>query len=261
MNSISKKRLIDLLVFTLGIIFVIILYQLFAWHQQNVAFNKENMKIFLPNVNVIFKSLFKSLGRIKTYEALFYTLLNLIISILIGGIFGISLGLLAGNKRRIKLFLRPLINLFKLTPVVVLVYILLVGLNNNRSIVPIAITMLIVMPIFYEGTVEGVESISSDLIDVYKIDSNFNFKVFKLVYIPSIIHFLKVSLFTAISFGLKVLISTEYLASKSNTFGSLMQASRASLRYSELYAYLIIILIVAFIFELIPIIFKVSDDK
>ena len=261
MNSIFKKRLIEFIIFVLGILFVIILYQLFAWHQQNVAFNKENMKIFLPNINSIFKSFFKALVSSRTYKSLFYTLINLILSIILGGIFGILLGLLAGKKRKIKIFLRPLINVLKLTPVVVLVYILLVGLNNNRPIVPIATTMLVIIPIFFDGTVEGIESISSDLEDVYKIDSNFSFKVFKLVYFPAIINFLKVALFTAISVGLKVLISTEYLASKNNTFGSLMQNARTNLRYSDLYAYLIIILLVAFIFEFISLFFKVSDNK
>lgn len=251
MSSTFKKKLLNSIYFVIGILFVIVLYQLFAFYKQENAFNKNAMKLLLPNIDKIFKAFFKSLIKPKVWLSILNTLWHLFISILIASIIGITLGVVSGLKSGVRWFLKPLMSLLRSIPVVIFVIILLLALTNDSN-VPIVATILILIPIFYQASLEGVISIDKDQIDSYKLYSNFNFKVLIKFYIPSIIGFIRQAFVTSISFGIKVVISTEYLSIGKNNIGRLIFNARYFLEYDYVYAYVLLILLISIFIELIP---------
>lgn len=248
MSSTFKRKLINSIIYILGVLFVIVLYQIFALWKQNTAFNKDTMKILVPNFNKIFAAFIKLFGYSSTYIALLNTFYRLFLSIIIGGFIGIFLGIFAGKYNWLRTFLKPLMTVFKGIPVVILVIILMLSINRN-SYIPVISTIIIVIPVFYHGTVEGIKSIDKDMIDAYRMYSNFNLRVIMQVYMPAISHYLKASLITSISFGIKVMISTDYLSQSNNTLGYLIMSARANLEYAKVYAYLILILVIIVLLE------------
>ena len=89
----------------------------------------------------------------------------------------------------VRALLRPMMNLLRSLPMIVLIVILMVLMPYPR--VPVAASSLILIPIISEATSEGCRRIEPELIDVYRLNSGFNLSVLKRVYLPLMAGYLK----------------------------------------------------------------------
>ena len=237
----GQNKASQTLAFTLGIILIGCLIQAAGW--------MKNDNLVFPNVIEILRAFFRLITTPKTWQLIWTTLRHLIAAMAVSTVFGLIIGLAEGYSDFIHMLLRPLMVLLRSIPMLVLVVIIMVLTKYDR--VPLIATTLILTPLISEAVCEGYRSIDSDLIDVYRLCSDFNFQVLWNVHLPLMTGYLRQAYISAIGMGVKLVVSTEYLVQTKNSLGKAINTSIYFNEYQDIYAYaLIMVLLVVLIREL-----------
>lgn len=242
MDSIMHKRIINTLYFCLGIVLLCLILQI-----ASLIINKP---VFFPNIFEIIGTFFIKITDVNTYVYVGNTLLELIMVIVISFIVGALLGILGGVNKYIYQTLRPIMGMLKILPIIVLIVIIFVLTKINYA--PIICAILAVIPHIYESVAQGIKGIDQTFIDVYKLNSNFNFMVARRVYLPLVSSHSKAAFISSLGLGIKILITSEYVCGKGNTIGQAVINAFNNLEYKDLYAYSFIVVILILILELVP---------
>ena len=234
-----KKR--EPLAFCLGILLIGALIQTAGWLKGDA--------LVFPGVDVILEAFIRLLGTGHTWVLIGTTLWHLLLSMAMSSVTGVLIGMEEGLSDFVRALLRPMMNLLRSLPMIVLIVILMVLMPYPR--VPVAASSLILIPIISEATSEGCRRIEPELIDVYRLNSGFNLSVLKSVYLPLMAGYFRQAWVNAAGMGLRLAISTEYMVQTRNSLGKAIYSSSYFNEYQDIYAYaLIMILLVLVIGEL-----------
>ena len=248
-STTTSKRIKNLILFVAGIIIILLLITIIGLINNN--------PIVFPSVWDIFGSFFKLLGDGNTYKYLGITILDFVIVLITSSIIGIGFGILSGFNDISKGILKPFMIVARSMPMVIIIVIIMLTIpNDNYRYVPIVSTTIALIPILYEAVSEGIRRIDSTYNDVWRLNSNLNPKVIMNVHLPLISGYLKQSFVNAIGLGIKMIVTTEFIAGVRNTLGVAIFDAKTQVEYSEIYAYGLLIVIIISIFELIPILFS-----
>ena len=252
MTSImGRNKQKDTLAFVLGIILIGCLIQAAGW--------MKNDRLVFPNVIEILRAFFRLITEARTYTLIWTTLRHLLIALAVSTLIGIPLGLAEGFSDFIRTLFKPLMTLLRSIPMVVLVVIIMVLTKYER--VPMIGTSLILIPIISEAACEGCRRIDPELVDVYRMYSDFCPQVFFSVYLPMMAGYLKQAYISSVGMGIKLVVSTEYLVQTKNSLGKAINSSIYFNEYQDIYAYaLIMILLVVLVGEL-PVWLSRLQDK
>ena len=229
-NSITKNNKIF---YILGIIFIFIF-----WHILSILSNND---FIVPRISLTFKALGNILIDSSTYLILGSTLLRLILSICVCFFLGVSLAILSYISNKFESFFKPIIVLLKTLPVATVIIMLLVIIGRSYS--PYFIISVVVLPIIYEGTLLGFESIDNDIKDEIKILSSNNVNVFFSVYLPLVFPNILTSLIQSFGLGLKVLIMAEFIAETNNSIGEIIRFYKNNAETEYVFAWSIILVL------------------
>lgn len=241
-RSQKSNRLADTLTFCLGIVLIGVLIQIVG--------KIKNDSLVFPSIFEILKTFFRLAADSRTYRLIFTTVAHLFVSLIISSVLGISIGILEGLSRFVQHLLNPLMTMLRSIPIIVLVVIIMVV--SKYAFVPYSATSLILIPVISEATCEGCKRIDSELIDVYRLNSNFNLRILFTVYLPLMAGFLKQAYVNAVGMGIKIIITTEYLVQTKNSLGKAIFSSSYFNAYEEIYAYALIMILLALILTEIP---------
>ena len=246
MNSITtNKRIKNLILFVVGIIIILLLISL-------IGLIKNNPIIF-PSIIDIFKSFGLLLADGKTYLYIGTTILDFIIVLSVSSIIALGLGILAGFNDIVRGILKPFMIVFRSLPMIIIIVIIMLTIpNDNYRYVPVISTTIALIPILYEATSEGIRRIDSPYNDVWRLNSNLNIKVITHVHLPLISGYLKQAFANAIGFGIKMIVTTEFISGVRNTLGVAIFDARLEVEYSTIYAYAIILVLLVLLFEWLP---------
>ena len=244
-STTTSKKIKNLILFVGGIV-IILLFITF------IGLIKDNSIIF-PSIGEITKTFFSLLGKGETYRYIWITILDFFIAIISSSVIGLSLGLLAGYNDIAKGLLKPFMIIFRSLPMVVIIVIIMLTIpNDNYRYVPIVSTTIALIPILYEATSEGIRRIDPFYNDVWRLNSNLNLMVIFKAHLPLISGYLRQAFINAIGLGIKMIVTTEFIAGIRNTLGNAIFDSKALVEYSEIYAYAIILVLIVLFFEWIP---------
>lgn len=227
--------------FILGILFIFLL-----WTLGNNYFNNDYI---LPSVSQTFTAFLNLLSKGKTYVILGYTLSRLFISIVACFILGVLLASLSKISSKFKAFIKPLMIMFKTLPVMVVIILLLVMLEEASLYYIVGV---VVLPLIYEATINGLDAIDLHIIDEVKMVSNINFTVVKDVYLPLTLPYIITSLLQSVGLGLKVLIMAEFISNTNNSIGyQIILYMNSYKEMSYVYAWGIILVIFIIVIDLL----------
>jgi len=244
-STTTSKKIKNLILFVAGILLFIIIISL-------IGIIKDN-KVVFPSVFEIFETFFGLLKKGDTYKYIGITLLDFIIAFIASAILGICLGILSGFNDISKGILKPFMIIARSMPMVIIIVIIMLTVpNDNYRYVPIVSTAIAMIPILYEPISEGIRRIDKSYNDVWRLNSKLNLRVIFNVTLPLIGGYLKQAIITAIGLGIKMIVTTEFIAGVRNTMGTAIFNSKTLVEYSEIYAYALILVILVVIIEFIP---------
>ncbi len=237
----SKKHKHEPLVFCLGIILIGCLIQAAGWLKGD--------SLVFPNVLDILKAFFVLLSKGETYAKIWVTLRHLILALAISSVLGIALGLAEGSSSFLRNLLKPLMIFLRSIPMVIMVVVIMVMTKYER--VPIIATTLFLVPLISEAVCQGYLDLDQSLLDVSRLESDFSFRVFRMVHLPLMAGYIRQAYINAVGMGMKLIVSTEYLVQTRNSLGKAIHSSGYFNEYQDIYAYaLIMIALVLLVSEL-----------
>ena len=237
----ERNRRKDILAFALGIILIGCL----IWAAGRIR----NDRLVFPDIIEILRAFFRLLRTPRTYLLIWTSIRHLLTALAVSSVIGIAIGMAEGFSDFIRSLFKPVMIMLRSIPMVVLVVVIMVITKYDR--VPLIGTSLILIPLISEAACEGCRRIDQDLIDVYRLYSDFNLRVLSMVYLPMMAGYLKQAYINAVGMGLKLVISTEYLVQTRNSLGKAINSSAYFNEYQDIYAYtLVMILLIVLISEL-----------
>jgi NitT/TauT family transport system permease protein len=206
-----------------------------------------NHDLIMPSLKNVLLSVFDILSTKSSVLMILATLFRLCISILMALVFAILFGILAGLFKNVSTFLKPYITILRTVPVISITVILFILLGYE--IAPFIITFLMVFPIVFQATEDGIKSIDNELIDVYKLEEHHLVIATKDLYFPLIKPYLFLSLLQSFGLGVKVLVMAEYLSQTKNSIGNALYLARINIEYQYVYAWTIVLILISLVFE------------
>jgi NitT/TauT family transport system permease protein len=230
------------LAFCLGILLVGVLIQAAGWLKGD--------RLVFPGVGEILAAFVRLLGTGKVWKQIGTTLLHLAEALLVSSVTGIALGLAQGRSPFFRTLLRPLMTLLRSIPMIVMTVIIMVLTKYDR--VPLIASALMLIPLISEATAEGLRRIEPELMDVYRMNSGFTLRVLFSVYLPLMAGYLKQAYINAVGMGIKLAVTTEYLVQARDSLGKAVYSSAYFNEYAEIYAYALIMILLAVLVSAVP---------
>ncbi len=230
-----KKYLLGLI--TLGFI-------TFLWHLN--ALRIDNHYLF-PYPIDIFRTLIRLVSDANTYIIIGYSFRRLFISIMFASSFAILLGLFAGLKSWVSDLLNPIVTSLRTLPVASVIVVILILYGQSLSLY--IITFLMLFPIIFEATKQGVINIDKSLIEALTLEKRRHFLELFYIYLPLSSSYIKTGFLQSIGLGFKVLVMAEFIAQSPMSIGRALYLGRINIQYDVVFAWTIIIIVLVTIIE------------
>ena len=243
------------LIFTLGIIFVFGL-----WFILSFSIGKNNL--YFPSPIETIQEVGVLLRKKYIYESIGWTLLRTLIGFGVSFICAMVLGIISGNVKFIKTFLKPLITVLKSIPTAALVFLFLVISGSKNA--PIYIVFLLSFPILYEAFVGGIESIPVEVLDALRIDSNRKLMSLLKVKVPLAFPYVIVGLASSFALSLKTEVMAEIITGGTDAgLGCAIRVYRNDdpTNLTPVFAISLIIIVFVLIVDLVGLIVKKRFEK
>ncbi len=174
------------------------------------------------------------------------TLLRIMIGYILGCAIGVLLAVLTAHLPVFDWLLKPLRSLIKTTPITSFALILLVSLASG--VVPVAVAMIVVIPMIWQTTEEAIRNRSEQLSEMAHIYLSF-WKKLRYVTLPQVLPRFFATASTALGFAWKAVITAEILALPAFGIGRQMQNSKIYFDTPELFAWTLIVIVFSVLIE------------
>ncbi|MCD8041266.1 MAG: ABC transporter permease subunit [Clostridia bacterium] len=198
-----------------------------------------------------FTNTIKSMGGLfissSFWTAFGYSLLRTAESFVISFVAAALLAVCAICSKAAAAFIRPIMAVIRTLPTMAVIIMLLVW--TNAKIAPVIVTILVLFPMIYAQIMAAYGDIDKNLLQmaqVYKVSAKD--KIFK-IYIPLVSPNILAQSGANISLGIKVMVSSEIMASTYKSLGGLMQSARFYVDIPRLAALTILTVVVGLIFD------------
>ena len=233
------------LFFSIGIILIGVLIQILG--------KAKGDPLVFPGILEILKAFFNLLKTPETYRLILTTFWHLFVALIFSTVLGVAIGMAEGLSNCVRQIFKPLMIMLRSIPMIVLVVIIMVLTKYPK--VPYIAASLVLIPMISEATCEGCIRIDRDLIDVYRLNSNFSPRILFSVYLPLMAGYLKQAFINAVGTGIKIIVTTEYLVQSKNSLGKAVYSSAYFNEYEEIYAYALIMVILVLLVSGLPLLF------
>ena len=231
--------------FLIGIFLFIIIWEIIAF---------STSQKFVPEFFSTLSSSFQLFGDLTFYEALGRTLLNLLISISVSFVLGVTLGTLGGYFETFGRILSPIVTIIRSFPTIAIVFLLVIFVPHFSWYV----VGLVLFPVIYQSTHDGTE----DIFQKYKyqilIDGKYHINKLVKVIIPLNINYILLGLVQAFGLGLKVEIMAETFSYTVGQLGlgNYIQLYYQSVQYQQMMSYVLIAVMLSLLIDGITLIIK-----
>ncbi|MFA5577142.1 MAG: ABC transporter permease subunit [Tissierellaceae bacterium] len=190
-------------------------------------------------VGIVREASFLKILASSLYRSLLGFMVSLALAILMAG--------LSSIYRPINYLIRPLIGFLNSTPIIAIILLALIWLDNE--LVPMFVGFIMVFPILYERVLKSIANIDEKMMEMARIYKVGEIHIIKDIYMPSIYFGLVDILPSSLGLNLKMVISGEVLSQPQYAIGSRLQLQKIYLNTSGVFAWIVIILILAKLLE------------
>ncbi len=206
-------------------------------------------RYLFPALSDVFHALGRIISETETPSILWISASRIVIGFFYGVLAGIALGILAGRFQAAEIFLWPYMITIKSVPVASFIVIALIWISS--SVLSTFISFLIVLPIIYNnilGGIRGADRKMTEMADTFALTLP---RRLLYVWTPAVKPFLLTAVRSAAGLAFKSGIAAEVIAQKGGTVGNMLHLARIHFDAADLFAWTILIVVIAGIFELL----------
>lgn len=172
---------------------------------------------------------------------------RIVMGYLCGVVAGLVLAVITYSSKVLYTLLKPIISIARATPVTSLTLIIIVWVTNKR--VPLFIVGLMVFPVIWGNTYEGIRNTDRKLLEMSKSFSVSGVKRLFHIYFPSVYPYFISGASTALGLAWKSGVAAEILGSTQNSIGQQINDAKVYLDSEGKFAWTIIVVLLSIIFE------------
>lgn len=207
-----------------------------------------NLPLILPSpIGVLLK-----LGQMSATSLFWRVMLISSVRVLIGIVISYMLAfLLALLCYRVKFlydFFMPAISVIKTTPVTS--FILIAFVLMHRDLIPGLIAALIVFPIVFSNTVEGMRAVRPELIETAKAYNLGLTDKIKCIWLPTLRPFMISAAGASVGLAIKAGVAAEVLICPEVSVGKYIFNAKQNMEYVELFAWTVAIVIFSYLLDI-----------
>lgn len=208
---------------------------------------KINNEIYLPRLEKIVVTMGEIFKEKDFLRNIISSLFRSIISFTTAMILAVILGVLSSMYLVFKNFMKPINQIGKTIPTMVLVVLALVWFDKDNA--PFIVGFAIVFPILYEGVLNSIKKVDKNIIDMCKIYKVSTKQKIKRIYIPVISFYITGILISTFSLAFKVVIAGEVHGQPKFGVGSAIQIEKVNFNTPGIFAWIIIIAFLSILFD------------
>ncbi len=224
--------------------FISCIFFMIIWEYVAIKINND---IYLPKIECILKETFKLIRSRNFYMYISSSFIRTIVSYICALILAVILGILASVYPFFRYFINPLNSFIRTIPTLVLVVLALVWFDKDKA--PFVVGFAIIFPILYEGIRNCLSKIDNKILEMADIYEISMYDKLKNIFIPTIkFHIINIFVST-LSLTFKVVIAGEVHGQPKYGIGSQIQMEKINFNTTGIFAWIIIIVLISFIFE------------
>lgn len=196
-------------------------------------------ELLIPSPPLVVRTLLELVvtGAFWRYTAL--TLLRITLGLLLGIVLGILTALLTNRFSWLHALLAPAIRVVRATPVASFIILVLLWVANGR--VPVVISALVVLPVIWESTSAGLESVDGQLLEFARAYRLTRLDTLRRIVLPSMLPQLSAAVCTAIGLAWKSGVAAEVLCLPKAAVGTQVYFSKLYLDTPALFAWTLVV--------------------
>lgn len=175
------------------------------------------------------------------------TVLRILAGYLCGILLGLFLAVATYMSKVLYALFKPIISIARATPVASLTVIIIVWVTNQA--VPLFIVGLMVFPIIWGNTFEGIRNTDKKLLEMSRSFSVSTFSRLLHIYVPSVYPFFIAGASTALGLAWKSGIAAEILGSTQGSVGQQLNNAKVYLDSEGKFAWTVVVVLLSIIFE------------
>ena len=234
-KAVAKKTLITLGVFAFWIL---------VWQIVYIIVGKE---IIIPSPYSTAKRIWELIFTASFWRITASSVLRILAGYLCGVAVGVVLAVLTNLSQLIYALLRPVISIARATPVASLTVIIIVWVTNRQ--VPLFIVGLMVFPIIWGNTFEGIKNTDKKLLEMSRSFSVSRLSVLLHVYVPSVYPYFIAGASASLGLAWKSGIAAEILGSTQGSVGQQLNDAKVYLDSQGKFAWTVVVIVLSIIFE------------
>ena len=203
--------------------------------------------VYFPSPLAVIKMLIALLIEKTTWLVIGYSVYRTLLALIISAVLGIVFGITCGLNRTMFDIINPLIVILKSTPVVSVIIIAIIWFRSTD--VPIFAGVLMCLPIVFTGAVAGIRNTDSKLIEMCKFYKVGRFDMLRALYFRSSVPYINASVVSAVGICWKAVAAAEVLSIPRYSIGTNLYFAKTALDPASLFAWTLIIILLSYIFE------------
>ena len=234
-----KKTLLKAFYTLLGVAFWLVIYEIFA--------RRVDLGFIIPGLKDTFVKFIELFSSLEFYKSVYTSLFRIVIGYSLGAALGIALALLSFKIKPLFYLLSPLMTTLKATPVAS--FILVVWFLLGSHLVPIAIALIMVMPIIYQNLIDGQKAIDPRLTEVCTVYNVGYARRLRILIFPTMMKFLIPGLVTSCGLAWKSGIAAEIICYTKNSLGQSIVDAKNYFESARMFALTAVVIILSIIIE------------
>ncbi len=194
-----------------------------------------------------FAELFRMFDNIRFWEACGITAQRMVWGILLGGIAGFVLGVIAGLNENVKNLLEPTRWMIMSISPVIVVSIAMMWFGMGTEMV-VAIAAFLLSPIVYVNTIKGIEMVDEKVIEMANVYNFSLMQKLRHIYIPALVGPLSAAMTIVITAGMRMIVLAEVLGTNSG-IGYEFSFAKTDMNTPQVFAWVIVTLVFVGIVE------------
>lgn len=206
-------------------------------------------------VGASLKEFFALFANAFFWRALGQSFARTLVAFLISFVLALACACLAAAFKPFAAFMRPVTAFFRTLPTMAVLLLILVWLTPRTA--PVAVAMLVLLPMIYSQLSEGIAGVDGELLQMAKVYEIPLHRRLTCIYLPHLAPLALTQTGAGLSFGLKLIISAEVMSSTRTALGGMLSEAQAYINLPKIAALTLVAVVLGILIELI---FRVVAD-
>lgn len=231
---------------------------IFVWFCLTLIIKNE---LVIPRISSVLKGMVEILCKSKLHITILISIIKIFIIMIVSLIMSTSLAICSYKSKKFEYVLQPIIALIKTMPLITIIILIFMLLNMKYT--SIIATLLVSIPIMYEGILNAFKTIDSDMLDDLKTLTDYkSLRSIRYIQIPITLSYIKTTFVQTLGLGFKVMLMAEYISPLNYTLGASIRMYYNNNEMNKVYCIVIIsIIIVAVVNKAVAIFSQVDVEK